>query len=257
MKKLALASFVTIAFLALSCTFSSVISPTQMVNLPEAGQPVAQEKTQAALAQAFQYGATQTQAALVLTQASLLRTETALAQTLEAQATLMQGQEKTQTVLVQTQQAAAQTQASGATVTAHYLNTQAISLATSFALTATAQAAGVGTDFDGAYIYAWGQWKPQTYGITIQLKQNVKQEQFFLDVDGVTFKCQVIKQYPNRLYCSGPPLQGGRYTIQVYYLNWLNEKKVVFSQEYSFPAWTPTPVPTITPDRTRTPTPTP
>jgi len=79
----------------------------------------------------------------------------------------------------------------------------------------------------------------------------VRKEQFFLDIGNKTFKCTVLEKYPKRLYCSGKPVPGGSYTVQVYYLEANGQKKVVFTQEYALPKWTPTPSPS--PVATKTP----
>ena len=199
-----------------------------------------------------------TQIALSVLNRSQQNTQAALLQTVSAQDILSQFQQETQAALAQsyrelekTLTAIAQTQSVSGTATTAYTKSQASMVETAFVMTTTAEAAGFGTDFTGAYIYAWGQWSARTYGITIQFTDMVKKEQFFLDIGNETFRCPVVEKYPKRLYCSGKPVPGGRYTVQVYYLETNGVKKVVFTQEYALPRWTPTPLPspvaTITP----------
>jgi hypothetical protein len=213
------------------------------LNLTSESLALSQSQAQTAIAQ--------TQVALSVLNRAQQSTQAALLQTIAVQDVLSQSQQETQDVLAQsyrelekTLTSIAQTQSVSGTATTAYSDSQASMVQTAFVMTTSAEAAGFGTDFTGAYIYAWGHWSASTYGITIQLTEKVKQEKFFLDIGNETFKCMVVKKYPERLYCTGKPMPGGSYTVQVYYLEASGQKKVVFTQEYALPRWTPTPYPT-------------
>jgi hypothetical protein len=252
MKKILIPLFIFFALVA--CQLSD-LTATQTgtgvdLNLTSESLAISQSQAQTAIVQ--------TQIALSVLSRAQQSTQAALLQTVAAQDVLSQSQQETQDALDQsyrelekTLTAIVQTQSSESTATAAYANNQASMTQTAFVMTTTAEAAGIGTDFTGATIYAWGQWTASTYGMTIQLMDKVRKEQFFLDIGNKTFKCTVLEKYPKRLYCSGKPVPGGSYTVQVYYLEANGQKKVVFTQEYALPKWTPTPSPS--PVATKTP----
>jgi len=109
-----------------------------------------------------------------------------------------------------------------------------------------------GTDFSGAHFYAWGQWNPDTYGVTIELTGpggGNGGKNFSMKVsNNVLDKCLVPLDFPNRLYCTGKPFNGGKHTIEVYE-NVNGQQVLRFTDKYTFPAWTSTPEkkPTKTP----------
>ncbi|GEM_PF-2266836 len=100
-----------------------------------------------------------------------------------------------------------------------------------------------GTDFTDAEFKAWGQPNMYTYGVSIDLKSAVGTsggKNYIIKVgDNLLEKCSTPLEYPNRLYCTGKPFQGGKYLIQVIE-NVDGQQIVRFATNYTFPPWTST-----------------
>ena len=103
-----------------------------------------------------------------------------------------------------------------------------------------------GTDFTDATFKAFGQPNYYSYGISIDLKGPVGTgggKNFIIKVgENLLEKCASPLDYPNRLYCTGKPFQGGKFNIQV--IENSNGTQIVrFTSNYTFPIWTSTPLP--------------
>lgn len=207
-----------------------------------------QQQTQTALAltqvalsgapQAAPLAEQQIQTAIALTQAAqsalnfaLSQTQTALALPPPLQATPTPAElapAQTQAALMQTQAALAQT------------------------LAAQNQPVKTGpTDFTGATIYKYGFPAHEQMMVTIQLN-SIVQGGYHAFVNGQLFKCWIVTQYPDRLYCQGKQKKGGYQDIQVFEDG---TEKLVFEAQFELPVWTPTKTPLPTPKHGYTPTP--
>jgi hypothetical protein len=87
-------------------------------------------------------------------------------------------------------------------------------------------------DFSGASILNHGRLQSGNYLVTIQLPFEVEEE-YRATVDEETYDCEILEDYPDRLYCSGPDLSPGEYTIYVYFLEQTDEEEALFSLEFT------------------------
>lgn len=98
-----------------------------------------------------------------------------------------------------------------------------------------------GVDFKDARIYSQSSLGNRTYMISIQLSDEVKEitGTYFLEVAAKKFKCSVIKDYPNRLYCNGQSPRGGYHAVRLYE-DVGGLARLVFVTDVTLPVWTPT-----------------
>ncbi len=189
----------------------------------------------------------QTQAAAA-TQAMLAQqhTQMAIANLLLTQNAVSLNQQQTQSAILQTQaalNAQQQIQASIAQTQAAVVAnppTQATS-EESTPIPGVNPISSTGVDFTGAKIYSQGSLGSRQYMVSIQLSESVKEISgtYFLEVAAKRFKCSVIKDYPNRLYCNGPSPRGGYHAVRVYEdLSGL--ARLVMVTDITTPIWTPT-----------------
>jgi len=67
-------------------------------------------------------------------------------------------------------------------------------------------------EFAEARIYRVGLLVSGQFLVTLLLSGQ-PQENYRADVNGEVFKCQVLAQYPDRLYCTGPALPAGKTAV--------------------------------------------
>ncbi|GEM_PF-1846329 len=155
--------------------------------------------------------------------------QTAVAQTQIAKTPTLSLEQQVQVVLAQTQNSLVQTQTA-------YSLTQA-----AFPKTVQPSGQNVANDplFNGAYVYRYGFLQNNRYLVTMQLTNPVTGT-YYAVIGGKTFKCSVIADYPNRLYCTGPSVKGGKQTVLMYRTD---DNRLVYTGEVILPQWTPTWVP--------------
>ncbi len=90
--------------------------------------------------------------------------------------------------------------------------------------------------FNGAYIYRYGFLGNNRYLITLQLSGNVSGS-YYAVIEGQSYTCSVVADYPNRLYCTGPSVRGGSQTIYVYEIA---SNRLAYTGQVVLPQWTPT-----------------
>ena len=108
-------------------------------------------------------------------------------------------------------------------------------------------------------IYSYNILSGGDFMLVVQFEQPLS-GQYTALLDGKDFLCQILPQYPNRLYCHGPnPRPGSMVDISIHSLE---QNSLVFARSWQIPyIYTPTPVrPTPTPwgqrpKRTKTPKP--
>lgn len=112
-----------------------------------------------------------------------------------------------------------------------------------------------GPDFSAASVYAVSHLENGRLLVTIQVPGGV-QGPYQATVGPSTLSCEILSQYPDRLYCNGPePYQN--YTTQHATVTVISSDsgETVFQAEFDIPP-RPTPTPSPTPTYTPTPTPT-
>jgi len=179
----------------------------------------------------------QTQAAQSAVDLAQKQTQQAIELTQGAQSSSLPMELQIQTAIVQTQ-------------SAEGLTRQETQAALDLTMTPTPpEQATASFDAADAQVYTIGYLPGDIFFFTIQFSEEVKGE-YHAEMANRKFKCSVLPQYPNRLYCQGasrPPVTG---------LHWLQlyedvggGANIVFAQniDIPYPVMTPTRVPTFTP----------
>jgi len=192
--------------------------------------------------------ATETQTAHEASLSFDQKVQTAVALTQEAQETQIVFIQVVQTAVVQTQIAKTptlsleqQVQAAIAQTQTNLSQTQTAYGLTQVAILHTPQYVPSQTvvndaSFNGAYVYRYGFLQNNRYLVTMQLANNVVGA-YYATIGGKTYKCSIIQDYPNRLYCTGPSVRGGSQPVLIYSDD---ANRLVYTGEVALPQWTPT-----------------
>ena len=89
------------------------------------------------------------------------------------------------------------------------------------------------TIFKEANVYSLGFPQDDVFLVTIEVPGGVEDDYYAL-VDGKQYECQVLEQYPDRLYCSGQAPQTNRFVI--IQIMATDSEEVVFEAEIGVPA---------------------
>jgi hypothetical protein len=112
--------------------------------------------------------------------------------------------------------------------------------------------ATAGPNFAQASVYAVSHLSGNRLLVTIQIPGGVSGN-YSAGVGTSTLRCEILSQYPDRLYCTGPePYANYQYKQATVSLYPAGSATAVFQGEFQLP-----PLPTLTPTPTDTPTPTP
>lgn len=87
--------------------------------------------------------------------------------------------------------------------------------------------------FNEANVYSLGFPQDDVFLVTIEVPGGVEGDNYAL-VDGKQYECQVLEQYPDRLYCSGKAPQTNRFVIIQIIAT--DSEEVVFEAEIGVPA---------------------
>lgn len=99
--------------------------------------------------------------------------------------------------------------------------------------TEDADSPAVENPLSDAFIYSSAFLANEQFLVTIQLPQDVSGA-YRAEADGKAFTCQVLAQYPDRLYCSGPTLDSGtQVLVRVFEVD---SDEVLFEDELLVPA---------------------
>lgn len=109
-----------------------------------------------------------------------------------------------------------------------------------------------GPNFAQASVYAVSHLSGSRLLVTIRIPGGVSGS-YSAGVGTSTLRCEILSEYPDRLYCSGPePYANYQYKQATVALYPAGSAASVFQAEFQIP-----PLPTLTPTPTETPTPTP
>ncbi|MGA9532517.1 MAG: hypothetical protein WBR18_07355 [Anaerolineales bacterium] len=114
--------------------------------------------------------------------------------------------------------------------------------------------ATAGPNFAQASVYAVSHLSGNRLLVTIQIPGGVSGN-YSAGVGTSTLRCEILSQYPDRLYCSGPePYTNYQYKQATVSLYPAGSAEAVFQGDFQIPPLpTPTPTPTETPTLTPTP----
>ncbi len=107
--------------------------------------------------------------------------------------------------------------------------------------------ADIETAFSGASIYRWGMYQHKVYAFTIQLSSGTAGN-FYAMLRKEKYKCALVPDRPDRLFCYGRHVNGGNLDFSVYEEG---SDRLLFTQEIALPTWVPTKTPSPTPRRAR------
>jgi len=248
---------VSVGLILAACQGTTGPSAQMQSDVVQAQAPSAAEQVQAALAQTqlsqinhplsdeeIQTAIASTQ--VVATPIPLINQQVAMAivKTQQAVDVLALSDAQVQTAIAQVQVEAASQELSADTIQAAMARTEMALAPQSLPLQDAAtpmpemlQVQGASMDdFSGAYIYSHGSVSGHKYFFTIQMSAEIRGV-YHAKIGDTAYKCEILTEKPDRLYCQGPSVKGGNRTIKIYEDGTEN---LVFTYDFIFPEWTPT-----------------
>ena len=94
-----------------------------------------------------------------------------------------------------------------------------------------------GPDFSNAEVFSMGPMENWNFFFTIQIEEEITGEYHAVVDKNKDYKCFMMEDYPNRLYCHGPQVAFNDYVDYELYMDGVDEP--VHTDEFFIPAYLP------------------